>query len=117
MTYNNYDGSTATSYNLTGSGYLTAKNKAGTNLVQPATNYLNKCNYGQYGYLPITTSSNSISTYYCDYYYKGANFLRVGGSTEFALAAGPSYFRLNSTFSSSNWGIAASLSLKPLAPA
>jgi len=117
MTYNNYDGSTATSYNSTGSGYLTATNKSGTALVQPSDNYLNKCNYGQYGYLPIVTSSGSTSTYYSDYYYKGASFLRVGGGTGYALDAGSSYFNLNYTFSYSNWLISASLSLKPLAPA
>jgi hypothetical protein len=117
MTYNNYDGSTATSYNSTGSGYLTATNKSGTALVQPSTNYLNKCNYGQYGYLPIVTSSGSTSTYYSDYYYKGAYFLLVGGVTGSALDAGSSFFSPSNAFSSSNWFISASLSLKPLAPA
>jgi hypothetical protein len=116
MTYNNYDGSTATSYNSTGSGYLTATNKSGTALVQPSNNYLNKCNYGQYGYLPIVTSSSSASTYYSDYYYKGAIFLHVGGSDN-ALAAGSSFFNLGlASFSSSSWNVSASLSLKPLAP-
>lgn len=117
MTYNTADGSTATSYNSSGTGYLTATNKAGTALVQPSSNYLNKCNSGQYGYLPITTSSSSTSTYYCDYYYKGSNFLLVGGGANNDLVAGCSYFHLGDTFSYSHWYRAASLSLKPLAGA
>ena len=121
LTYNNYDGSTATSYNSNGTGYLIAKDKNGNNIVRPAnTNsayWFNKAAYGPYGYLPITLSTASSTTYYCDYYYNGSGFLLVGGSASLGTSAGFSYFNLNGSFANSIWTFSAALSLKPLAPA
>ena len=118
MTYNNYDGSEATSYNSDGYKYLTAKNKAGVDLILPAKNYLTKCNYGTYGYLPITTSSGSGNTYYCDSFYANSSdscVMTAGGWTAHKLQAGASYFNLNIWPHQSVWYVAASLSLKPIA--
>ena len=115
MTYNNYDGSTATSYNSTGEGYLTAYNRLETALVRPSSNLLNKCNYGQYGYLPITTSLSSFTTYYSDYFYTGSGYVLVGGVAVFSAGAGESTFNLSYGFDVSSYYYTASLSLKPLA--
>ena len=121
LTYNNYDGSTATSYNSNGTGYLIAKDKNGNNIIRPAnTNsayWFNKAAYGPYGYLPITLSTASSTTYYCDYYYNGSGFLLVGGNANNGTSAGFSGFRLYNSFADSYWFVSAALSLKPLAPA
>jgi hypothetical protein len=108
LTYNNKDGSTATSYNSNGSGYLAVTQ------TRPASNYLNKAVYGNYGYLPAVTSSSGSTVYYCDYYYNGTGFLLVGGSSFYGASAGASYFNLGNSFAYRSRNIGACLTLKPL---
>ena len=108
LTYGTKDGSTATSYNSTGSGYLIVTQ------TRPASNYFNKAIYGKYGYLPAVTASTGTSVYYCDYYYAGNGFLLVGGAAAGGGIAGASFFILASSFANRSWSIAASLTLKPL---
>ena len=109
MTYNNIDGSTATSYNSNGSGYLTLSTTRPS-----ANNYVIKMKYGPFGYIPIDTTGGSSTTYYCDYYYGGNGFLLVGGDANGGGGAGASSFILAGSFAARNWYIAASLTLKPL---
>ena len=110
MTYNNIDGSTATSYNSNGSGYLTLSTTRPS-----ANNYVIKMKYGPFGYIPIDTTGGSSTTYYCDYYYGGNGYLLVGGSSDYGVYAGFSSFNLNYSFASADWHLGACLSLKPLA--
>ena len=110
MTYNNIDGSTATSYNSNGSGYLTLSTTRPS-----ANNYVNKMKYGPFGYISIDTTGGSSTTYYCDYYYGGNGYLLVGGGSNAVAGAGASDFSLYHSFASAYWGFGAALSLKPLA--
>lgn len=106
MTYGTYDGTTATSYNTDGSGY----NLVGT---RPATGYTTKASFGVYGYLPKAVGG-STTTYYADYYYNGTGFALVGGYAVGGAYDGVSYVYLSLGAGSAYWGIAASLTLKPL---
>jgi len=122
LTYNNYDGSASTSYNSTGTGYLTAiSNNTATNIIRPSNSvddttvyWYNKAAYGKWGYLPIQIGGSS-TTYYADYYYNGTGYLLVGGSSSHGAYAGASYFHLSRSFANAPWSIGAALSLKPLA--
>jgi hypothetical protein len=111
LTYNTADGSTAISYNSSGTNYLTLT------ITRPSSNnYVSKMIYGNHGYLSLSTTNPSASstTYYCDYYYGGNGYLLVGGSSSNGPGAGFSYFTLGYAFSSTHWSLAARLSLKPL---
>lgn len=110
LTYGNKDGSTASGYSSAGTGYKTA------NITRPSTNYLSKATYGEWGYLPSETSSGSTTTNYSDYYYDGVGCALFGGGAGYpAGAPGCSSLHLASHFATASWGIAAALSLKPLA--
>ena len=110
LTAGRVDGSTASNYNSTGSGYKTVT------VTRPAAGYLVKCKYGEFGYLPSSTTSGSTTTYYSDYHYNSNYFALFGGNANNSVGnTGPSYLNLNNTFSNANWNIAAALSLKPLA--
>lgn len=121
LTYNNYDGSTATYYNSTGTGYLTAiSNNTATDIIRPSNSvddtnvyWYNKASYGKWGYLPIQVGGSS-TTYYADYYYNGTGYLLVGGSSSTDVHAGASYFYLPYSFAYEAWSCGAYLSLKPL---
>lgn len=114
MTYNNADGSTATSYNSNGSGYLTAQLAGGTAISRPASGYVTKMAVGeQGGWFPLATGGNSF-TYYCDYYYTGTGYLLAGGGSGSGVACGCWYLHLSFAFDYSNWHFAAAPSCKPL---
>lgn len=108
MTWGRYDGTSATGYNTNAAGYKTV----GT---RPATNYFNKAKFGQFGFLPIVTSSSSSTTYYSDYYNDGAGFALVGGAANAGAYSGAFCVALNGGAGNAHWGIAAALTLKPLA--
>ena len=108
MTWGTYDGTTATGYNTTATGYKTV----GT---RPATGYLNKATFGQFGYLPVVTSASSASTYYCDYYYNDIGFALVGGNATNGASDGASCVGLHIGEGAVGWNVAAALTLKPLA--
>ena len=60
--------------------------------------------------------AGSTNKFYCDYFYQssGTRYLLVGGSSAQGANAGAFYFYLGRAFSYAGWGVAASLSLKPL---
>ena len=108
LTYGTADGSTATSYNSNGSGYLSL-----TTTRPSANGYVTKMLFGPHGYLPISTVGSS-TTYWSDYYYGRNGFLLVGGNAAYGANAGFSCFALDYGFSDSDWGVSARLALKPL---
>ena len=109
LTYNNADGSTATAYNSTGSGY----NKESR--TKPASNYLKEVVFGNFGFLPKTTGSPATSTtYFCDYHYTGNGFAFFGGYAGYGAYAGAWCLSLTNTFGTRGWYIAAAPSCKPL---
>ena len=126
LTYNNYDGSTATSYNADGSGYITAKDKNGSNVLIPSNTidgtkyyYWDKAVYGTYGYLPISIkTTNTASTYYADAFYSNNSnikYLLTSGSVTGSNGPGISYLNFTATFTNSADAITANTTLKPLA--
>ena len=111
MTYGTADGTTANGYNTTGEGYFV------NTIARPASGYVESCKFGNFGYLPLATGGSS-STYYTDYWYTNNSiltFARIGGSSDSGVLGGVSYFYLNTGANNANSGIAAALTLKPLA--
>lgn len=111
MTYNTADGSTATSYNLDGTGYLNFGS------VYTQNGYVTKMKADQEkGYIPSqagTTGSGS-STYYCDYYYQATSstyYLLLGGRSGDGARCGFDVY-LTVGASAANWTVSAALSLK-----
>jgi len=111
MTYGTADGTTANGYNTTGEGYFV------DTVARPTTNYVKSCKFGDFGYLPLSTTGGSSSTYYADYWYTNNSvltFALVGGSSTLGVGAGISSFYLYGTAGLTDWSLAASLTLKPL---
>lgn len=114
MTYSNADGSTATSYNSNGSGYLTAQSVDGTAISRPANGYVTRIAIGAAGgWFPQATGGSS-STYYCDNYYSGTGYLLAGGYSSIGALCGCWCLYLVIAFGISAWNIAAAPSCKPL---
>jgi len=110
LTSGTKDGSTANGYSSGGTGYKTA------NVTRPASGYLVKATYGEWGYLPSNTTNGSTSTNYADYYYDGTGFALFGGVAPHGVGiVGCSCLSLAHAFSYANWFVAAALSCKPLA--
>lgn len=107
LTHGIADGSTATSFGTTPSGYIPIT------ATQPENGYVTKMMFGKHGMLPTTTGGSS-STYYSDCFYKGSGFSLVGGRSYYGLGCGFSV-GLHSGVSSANWSVAAAPSCKPLA--
>ena len=113
QTWSTVDGTTSTGYNSNGTGYINAGTRPGN-----SGQYIKQCTYGNDCYLPSVTTGASSTTYYCDYWYTNnaaLTYLLVGGSSGDGVAAGFSFFNLNSPFATAYWSIGACLSLKPLA--
>lgn len=112
LTHGTEDGSTATGYNETGSGYIAiGAAPSGT-----SGGYINKAVLTQYGIFPQEASGSS-STFYCDglWFNNGqTNYALVGGACDFGLLVGAFASLLNNVPSSADWGVGASLSCKPL---
>lgn len=111
MTHGTEDGSTATGYNLDGTGYI---NTGKTSL---STNYISKMFASENGMLPVD-SSGSATTYYCDQVYtstSGVRFAYVGGYSINGSHCGAFYVNLYGAASSTTWNIGASPSCKPTA--
>ena len=111
MTRGTYDGSTASDYNTTGTGYLnfgTPANSVGYVTKMTADNVM--------GY-KATAFSGSSSTYYCDYGY----WSKPSSKTYYAYVGGASgngadcgfYVYLSLSASYSDWHFGGSLSCKP----
>ena len=109
LTYNTADGSEATSYNSNGNGYLTL-----TTARPSVSDYAVKMIYGNHGYLTIDTTNGTASTYYCDNYTTGDEYLLVGGHSNHTSRVGISDFYFNGGFSAPHWGFDSYLTLKPL---
>ena len=113
LTYGTKDGSTVIGYNPTGNGYI-------DNGTAPYSNgYVQKMSYNKYGFMPAVVTDGSQSTYYADYHYQNADYTGTiyalfGGRSGNGLTAGAFCLGLYSAPESANWGIAASLSCKPL---
>lgn len=111
LTYGTVDGTTNDGYSTTGDGYHI------NTVARPSSNYVKSCKFGDFGYLPLSTTGGSASTYYTDYWYtnnSALTFALVGGSTVGANG-GVSCFNLTYAAGSAYWDFAAALTLKPLA--
>ena len=111
MTYGTADGTTANGYNTTGDGYHI------NTVARPSSNYVKSCKFGDFGYLPLSTTGGSASTYYADYWYTNNSvltFALVGGSVT-GVFDGVSYVSLGDGAGGAYWGFAAALTCKPLA--
>ena len=112
MTYGTADGTTANGYNTTGDGYHI------NTVARPANNYVKSCKFGDFGYLPLSTTGGSASTYYTDYWYtnnSALTFALVGGYSSTGAVDGVSSVALIYGSGNALWLIAAALTLKPLA--
>ena len=111
LTWGTEDGSTATGYNETGSGYISIGNApSGT-----SGGYISKAALTEWGIFPCVASGSS-STYYCDglWFNNGqTDYALVGGSCSSGLIVGSFASNLNSVPSNSTWTFGASLSCKP----
>ena len=110
MTPGNEDGSTATDYNLDGTGYV-ATGKSIT-----ANGYISAFDGADTGFLP-TVASGSATTYMCDYVWQNTAiyFALVGGASDNGAQCGAFYTALNHSAAATRWHIGAALSYKPLA--
>lgn len=108
------DGSTATDYNVDGTGYIQ------TTANVTSSNYISAMKTEKYGRLP-SAASGSSTTYEADYVYANSNagpfYALCGGVWYYDLYAGPFFVFLfgAATFSGTYYG--AALSCKPLAAA
>lgn len=110
LTAGTHDGSTASGYNTTGSGYLTAGTASGS-----SGGYINGYTATKGGRIPVTVSGSS-STYECDgMYFAASCFALVGGNYSDALLAGAFCVSLIYAVSRSAADFGAVLSCKPLA--
>ena len=109
MCYGTSDGSTTTSYNLDGTGYVETS-------ILPSNGYITKADYSKGVFVPKITGGSS-STYYCDYYYNKTEtiyYLRRGGGCDYGACCGAFCLGLFSAASVSNWSFGAALSFKSL---
>lgn len=111
MTRSMADGSSATDYNQTGSGYLQAC------LGPNTSNYVSKMWFNKDGFFDYSVEGAASNKYYCDYWYtnSGLRFACRGGSSYSpAVYCGAFCVLLNAPASAAAWNLGASLSLKPL---
>lgn len=107
LAYGTADGSNAESYNSTGTGYLSV------DVTWPSTGYVSKMLFGEHGILPSVVSGSS-STFYACYFYTGSGCALFGGGSGGGLGVGSLDVTLPYGFGGSAWGIAGSLSCKPI---
>lgn len=109
LTYGTADGSTATGYNSTGTGYLTVSGKPNAN------GNVKTMNFGFYGFLPETVGGNETD-YWSEYFYTGSSgYAIVGGASYGKTRNGASDIALGYNFSVTNSLISTVLSCKPVA--
>lgn len=114
LTRGTHDGSTATDYNTTGSGYKTI---SGATPTGTSGGYIKTMKTEAFGRLPVDASGSS-STFEADgLWFASSNvyYAFVGGSWNYDLLCGPFCAYLNYTASASRSHIGAALSCKPLA--
>lgn len=106
MTRSMADGSSATDYNQTGSGYL--QSCLGPN----TTNYVSKMWFNKDGFFDYSVEGSASNKYYCDYWYQSSGLrfaLRGGNSNNTVANYGAFYVNLNNTASNTNWNIGAAV--------
>ena len=116
LTRGTHDGSTATDYNTTGSGYKTI---SGATPTGTSGGYIKTMKTEAFGRLPVDASGSS-STYEADgmwYNNSQVNYACVGGGWADGLVVGPFCALLNYAASDSGSARGAALSCKPLAAA
>ena len=107
MTHGTVDGSEATSFNLTGAGYIDLPT------TKPATGWVVTMLFQPNGFwIPRTTGNANL---FKVYYYNGNGYALVGGSAYNGAQDGFWYVNLYDAAWNRNWGFAARLSSKPLA--
>lgn len=114
LTYGTGDGSTATSYNTTGTGYIET-----TAVVPEANGYISKTYKDAKGaaFLPIEATAAS-NTYFCDHVYRNdasVYYALFGGASGSGANDGSFCVGLRGGAGSAAWGDGCALSLKPLA--
>lgn len=114
LTRGTHDGSTATDYNTTGSGYKTI---SGATLTGTSGGYIKTMKTEAFGRLPVNASGSS-STFEADGLWFASSYVYyayVGGDWRDGLHCGPFCADLRSTASHSSSHYGAALSCKPLA--
>ena len=117
MTYGTADGSTATSYNENGSGYIVLDTKAVN-----SSGYASEMLFNKYGMFPAAWSiAGSATTYYCDYTGRGYasssdvyGYAYVGCDCNGESICGAFCCLLSHAASHSSWAVGAALSCKPV---
>ena len=108
------DGSTASDYNTTGSGYIESGVVATGTITEQ---YIKKMNLVPgLGLVPTNTAGGSSSTYFCDGWWSNSSvvgFARFGGGPIHGLLVGAFAFAVNVAVSGSDWGYGVSLSYNP----
>ena len=115
MTYGTADGTTATSYNTTGSGYHAIANGTPDGA---SGGYTNKMIFHEIGGMIPKTASGSETTHYTDgNWFNNAqvDYALVGGSCHDGLHCGALCSYVNTLASYAHWDVGATLSCKPLA--
>lgn len=103
ITRGTHDGSTASDYNTTGSGYITVSNSTPSGT---SGGYINKMTVTNYGRLPISASGSS-TTFEADgfkFNNSAVTYSCVGGSNNGVYLPGPFYTNLNNESSYSSAG-------------
>lgn len=106
--YGTSDGSTTTTYNLTGSGYIN------TGVTLSTRGYLDKMDFSVGSNIP-SAASGSDTTYYCDFTYANdlqVNYACLGGFCDNGTGNGAFFFYLHLLASHANWDVGAALSYK-----
>jgi len=114
LTRGTHDGSTASDYNIDGTGYITVANSKFTG---SSGGYISEMLVEDYGRLPKGLSGSS-STFEADIAYfndSGTFYAYVGGNWGNGLVAGAFYVALANAASNTDTSIGAALSCKPLA--
>jgi hypothetical protein len=109
LTYGTADGSTSSGYSTAGTGYISV------DVTQPTSSgFLSKMIFNDKGMFP-SAASGSSSTYFCDYVYRGNQYLAVGGYCFSSTSdyGGPFCMSLSISYNMANWYTSTRLSLKP----
>ena len=108
------DGSTASDYNTTGSGYIESGVVATGTITEQ---YIKKMNLVPgLGLVPTNTAGGSSSTYFCDGWWSNSSvvgFARFGGNPIDGLLVGAFAFVVHNAVSYSTWHYGVSLSYNP----
>ena len=114
LTYGQYDGSTTSTYNIDGTGYISI----GYTPTGTSGGYTSKIAFTKYGLIPVA-AKGSATTYYTDGLWLNnsqVNYTRLGGSPFSELCAGAFCTAIHALYTYASWDVSASPSCKPLAP-